>query len=391
MRIAWIWFLALSFQVGEPSRLPRLSGEAFDGDPVNLSTGLYWRSDEDLEIAGTSVALTRTYRTRDEVRRPFGFGVSHSYNLYLIGDSKTFQWADLILADGGRIHYRRVSGGQTKGDVVFEHTESPTEFYGSLLQWNGGGWNIDFRDGSRYAFGACTPGGRDICHVLVERDKDGNEARLDYDPMADDLTRISVDERRWIALTYDASHHIVASRASTGGSVRYEYDAAGDLVRVSKSDGRVQDYTYGPHHEVLTIREPDREIVNTYDAALRCVKQVIARGRRGEPAQGAPEVFQFSYRTNAQNRILETRIVQPTGALRVATFNVNGYLVTDTTDPDGPAFTQVVYARDAKTNLSPRVTVRCSVGGQIVEAFATVSEFEHPDEVRGALLARTCR
>ena len=47
--------------------------------------------------------------------------------------------------------------------------------------------------------------------------------------------------------------------------------------------------------------------------------------------------------------------------------------------------------RDEKTNLSPRVTVRCSVGGQIVEAFATVSEFEHPDEVRGALLARTCR
>jgi hypothetical protein len=35
--------------------------------------------------------------------------------------------------------------------------------------------------------------------------------------------------------------------------------------------------------------------------------------------------------------------------------------------------------------------VRCSVGGQIVEAFARVSEFEHPDEVRGALLTRTCR
>jgi YD repeat-containing protein len=364
--------------------------DVFDGDPVSLSLGLYWRSDEDLSVEGTDISLTRTYRTQDDGKRPFGIGVSHSWHLYLVGDGQTFQWADLILADGGRIHFRRMISGRTKFNAVFEHAESPTEFYGSQLSWNGDGWNIDLRDGGRYTFGQCTPGGKDLCHLLSKRAADGTEVRLEYDE-AGDLTRIAADDRRWIALTLDGSHRIVAARSSTGDRVSYEYDPAGHLARVTRSDGRLQEYTYGKRHEVLSIREPDRLIENTYDEALRCVKQVITFGARGEPPRPTPDVYQFKYRVNRQGRIAETRIVEPDGTLRIATFNVNGYLVTDTTDPGGPAFTEVIYARDDRTNLAPRVDVRCAVRGQIVEAFALVSEFEHPDTLRAQLLARTCR
>ena len=49
------------------------------------------RTDDDLWIEGSPITLTRTYRTRDTVARPFGIGTSHSYNLYLIGDGETFQ------------------------------------------------------------------------------------------------------------------------------------------------------------------------------------------------------------------------------------------------------------------------------------------------------------
>jgi YD repeat-containing protein len=388
MRTIGVSLLALALQAGgQPAARP-LADDPFDGDPVSLSTGLYWRSDDDISIDG--VTLTRTYRTRDDGVRPFGIGVSHSFNIYLVGDSKTFQWADLILADGGRIHYRRVTKGQTKVDATFEHTGSPTEFYGSLLQWNGGGWTIDLRDGGRYAFGACTPGGKDVCHLLAKLERDGAETRLGYDNETGDLQTITAGEGRWIALSYDASHRITAARASTGERVEYRYDQGSHLTGVTTSNGRTQEYTYGPHNEVLTIREPDRQIVNSYDAALRCVKQVITRAPRGGPPRGEPEVYEFSYRVNTQNKIVETKTVQPTGVVRIATFNTNGYLVTDTSDPNGPAFQQVIYARDENTNLSPRVTVRCAVRGQILEAFADVSQFEHPDNVRGQLIARTC-
>jgi YD repeat-containing protein len=389
MRIVIIGLFVLSLPLGEHPA--PLTGDVFDGDPVSLSTGLYWRSDDDLSIEGVAVTLTRTYRTRDEVKRPFGIGASHSYNLYLIGDGQTFQWAELILADGARIRYRRVTTGRTHDNATFEHTESPSEFYGSRLEWNGGGWNIDLRDGTRYSFGACAPRTKEVCHLLAISNPAGTETRLQYDSATDDLKMIQAGEGQWIALRYDSSHRIIAGRTSTGEAVTYEYDRQGRLARTVRTDGRMQEYTYGPRHEVRTIREPDREIVNTYDTDLRCLKQVITRGARNQSTTGTTEVYRFSYRINAQGRIIATTIVQPSGTVRIATFNVNGYLVTDTSDAGGPKFTEVVYARDDKTNLAPRVTVRCAKRGQIVEAFSPVGEFEHPDDVRGRLIESTCR
>ncbi len=389
MRLAIFSLITLALQVPGPSTPASFVDAAFDGDPVGLSTGLYSRSDDDINVPGTPLTLTRTYRTRDDGKRPFGIGTSHSYHLYLFGDAENFQWADLILEDGGRIHFRRISPGRTRDDALFEHTESPTEFYGSQLQWNGNGWNIDLRDRGRYTFSVINPSGKDQCRQTSRRDADGTELQFEYDA-AGDLTRIR-SAGGWITLAYDASHRIVRASSSSGVSVKYEYDEAGHLTRVATSGGRIQEYAYGSHHEVRSIREPDRLIENTYDAALRCVKQVITFGWRGEPPRPDPDVYTFSYRLNVGGKIVETKVIEPDSTVRIATFNVNGYLVTDTTDPTGPRFTQVIYARDDVTNLAPRVTVRCMVAGQMVEAFALVGQYEHPDTVRGQLLARTCQ
>ena len=389
MRFAIVFLCASGLTVQPSSSALSISADVFDGDPVSLSTGLYVRTDDDLSVEDGSLTLTRTYRTRDDRLRPFGIGVSHSYNLYLVGDSETFQWADLVLEDGGRIHFRRIMPGTALTNAVYEHRESPTAFYGSRLQWNGAGWTIDLRDGARYTFSACNPRGNDFCHLLARRDPSGHEVHLDYDASGD-LQRINGAGGGWIAFTH-AAHRIVLARASTGATVQYAYDAAGRLVRVATSRGRLQEYTYGRRNEVRSIREPDRLIENTYDAELRCVKQVVTFGERGQAPRGRPDVFAFAYRLNPQGKIIETTVVQPDGTVRVATFNVNGYLVTDTSDRGGPRFTEVVYARDERTNLAPRVTVRCAARGKIVEAVAAVGEHEHPDTVRGRLIAQTCR
>src|SRR5437762_1941570 len=145
-----------------------------------------------------------------------------------------------LLADGRRIRFEPVSSGKTHFDAIFEHKASPTEFYGALLQWNGQGWNIDLRDGGRYLFGACTPHGKDVCHIVGHRDARGVETVLQHDA-AGDVTRISSGDG-WIALSYDASHHIIDARSSRGETVKYEYDVGGHLVRVARSDGRLQEY-----------------------------------------------------------------------------------------------------------------------------------------------------
>jgi len=104
---------------------------------IDTATGLDVREDDDLVLRGTpSFVLRRTYRTRDSRSRAFGVGGSHTGDWYLVGDSATFQWADLILEDGGRIHYQRVSSGTTIAGARFEHWTTPTEFYGSTLAWS---------------------------------------------------------------------------------------------------------------------------------------------------------------------------------------------------------------------------------------------------------------
>lgn len=389
VRAILVLFVAASLPLDASGGAGRQMGDAYGGDPVSLGTGIYVRADDDLSIEGTGVALTRTYRTQDPGRRPFGIGASHSFNLYLVGDGRSFQWVDLILADGGRIHFHRVTGGNSISDAAFEHTGSPTEFYGSLLRWTGTEWHITLGNGGRYRFTGCRLDGREVCRLLEVRDTEDGLVTLRYDAATGDLGSISAGDGR-ITLAYDDSHRIVAAHDSRGTTMAYEYDSAGHLGRALRSDGRLQEYTYGARHEVLTIREPDRKIVNSYDSTLRCIGQSILRGPRGQLLAGPPERYEFGYRTDA-GEIVETRVTEPDGTLRIATFNGNGYLATDTSDPGGPHFVRVVYARDSETNLAPSVTVQCAVRGRIVEASSPVGPAEHPDLVRLRLVGETCR
>ena len=111
------------------------------GDPVGLGTGLFSLEQTDLYIADTlPLALTRTYRSRDSQSRPFGYGATHPYAMYLYSSGMCTE-TDLILPDGAKIHYVRVSQGDSWTDAVFQHVETattsatPTAVYESVITW----------------------------------------------------------------------------------------------------------------------------------------------------------------------------------------------------------------------------------------------------------------
>jgi hypothetical protein len=93
------------------------------------------------------VALTRTYQSGDTIKRPFGIGATHNYDLHL-WSAKQYEEADLILPDGSRIHYERTSAGTSFADAEFHHAASPGAFYDSRIVWNGGGWDLLARNGN---------------------------------------------------------------------------------------------------------------------------------------------------------------------------------------------------------------------------------------------------
>jgi hypothetical protein len=119
-------------------------------DPLNVSSGIFSMTKTDLFLPDVlPIVLTRTYRPADARSRAFGRGTTHPYDMYLVMDAPQYTWVDLLLPDGGRIHYDRISS-----DIILEHTTTPTQFCKSRVAWNPVTlmWDLTFTDGTVWNF-----------------------------------------------------------------------------------------------------------------------------------------------------------------------------------------------------------------------------------------------
>jgi RHS repeat-associated protein len=305
-----------------PATGPALGGRGTGGDPVDLGTGLFILTNTDLQLPDVlPISLQRTYRPNDTVSRSFGIGASHVFDMFLVGTTFPYTWQELILPDGARVHYDRVSPGTDWTDAVYEHTSSETAFFKSRISWNGNGWNLDLKDGSRIvfreAFGAGLPAQAGATRI---QDRYGNAITLTRNGDAD-LTQITSPNGRWIALTYDTSHRITDARDNIGRLVHYTYNAGGGLATVTDVRGGVTAYTYDAAGRMLTIKDA-RNIVyltNEYDANGRVITQTLAD----------QSTFHFAYTLDGTGRITQTEVTDPRTFVRRMTFNSVGYATSD--------------------------------------------------------------
>jgi len=319
-----------------PADWPPPGSCSVDGDPVDLSTGLFVLNNTDLSLPDVlPLALTRTYRPKDTATRPFGIGSTHPYEMFLWSVTNYTQ-ADLILPDGGRIHYVRISAGTGYSNAEYEHTATPTAFYKSRLKWNGTGWDVTLKDGTVYVFGDTTP-------LQSIRDRYGNKILITRaGGQSGNITRISSPNGRWMEFSYDGSNRITQARDLIGRAVNYTYDASGRLWKVTDPMGGVTEYTYDSSHRMLTIKNP-RGIVyvtNEYDANGRISRQTHADGG----------VYQFAYTLDGNGKVTQTDVTDPRGTHRIVTFNASGYALTDSHAVGGSDQQTTTYVRQAGTN-----------------------------------------
>lgn len=339
--------------VSQPSNAPRQGPKrrgAKDGDPVDLATGLFVYNKTDLALPGVvPITLSRTYRQQDTVSRPFGIGMTHPYEIFLVGDYGPWTYVDLILPDGGRIHYDRISPGTNWGDAVYEHTASPTEFYKSQIKWNGNGWDLTLKNGTVFVFpeSEAAPLPRYAALTGV-RDRYGNVLNLTRDANKN-LTRISSPSGRWMEFTYDSANRITQARDNAGRTVGYEYDSGGRMWKVTDVSGGVTEYGYDSLHRMLTVKDP-RGIVyltNEYDADDRIKKQT--------QADGTTYLFDYTF-DSGTGTVTQTDVTDPRGNVRRVTFNPSGYPLTDTYAVGKPEQQTITYERQAVTNKVLNVT-----------------------------------
>lgn len=259
-----------------------------DGDPVSLSTGLFDYTKTDLVLSDVLlVSLSRTYRPNDPLSRAFGVGATHAFDMFLVGDTYPYTYFELILPDGGRVRYNRTSPGTGYADAVYTHSSTTTIYYGSVITWNGAGWNLTLRNGTVYVFpdgyGGTTPQQGAIVGI---KDRYGNTVTITRDSNHN-LTQITTPNNRWIQFTYDSSNRITQALDNIGRTVSYSYDSGGRLSTVTDAKGGTTTYTYDSNNNMLTITDPRglTFLSNQYDSNGRVIQQTMADG----------STYQFSY------------------------------------------------------------------------------------------------
>jgi RHS repeat-associated protein len=334
-----------------PPKGPPAGGGAEDGDPVDLSTGLFVYQKTDLIVGDTiPLSLMRTYRQNDAMERAFGVGATHPLDMFLVGihDEQPGNYADLILPDGARIRYDYQSG--LPHGAWGEHLATTTAFYQSTLYKFADYWLIQTTDGTIYDFGWKSVGqpysAEARTYLRAVTDRFGNRVNFYRDNLFR-LVKVVSPNNRWMEFSYSGtSPSITQAKDNIGRTVGYEYDTDGRLWKVTDPKGGITEYTYDAQHRMLTIKDA-RGIVfltNEYDANGRVKKQTLADGT----------TYQFDYTLstdpNNSQLVVQTDVTNPRGIVRRVTFNGVGYPLTDTYALGKPEQKTITYEREPNTN-----------------------------------------
>jgi RHS repeat-associated protein len=365
--------------INVPGSSPPDNGETPDGpdrgDPVDPSTGVFILHNTDLYLPDRiPLVLRRAYNSGDNFARPFGRGMTHPYAMFL-WSARQYEQADLILPEGGKIHYVRTSAGTSWTDAEFLHVErpgdtpptpaTPTPFYKSTIVWNGRGWDLTLKDGTVYVFGENTP-------LQAIRDRFGNTVTITHATgQGGNITQVTSPSGRFIRFTYDGSNRLTQATDNIDRTVQYTYDqATGNLQTVTDPENHVTTYTWDATNRLATIKD-GRNIVyltNHYDANGRVDRQTLA-----DPDAS----YTYAYTTDSNGNVTQTDITNPRGYTERLTFNSNHYLLTDVQALGQPEERTMTYERLPNSNFPTAI-----IDGLNRRTEYTYDEFGHVKTVK---------
>lgn len=302
------------------NRLFGLSGGSRDGgrtagDPVDVSTGLFYLDKTDIILPGVlPVVINRTYRSNFTNSGPFGIGTSSSFDISLRAPSAFDNQTIVLISPGNR---QDIFSRQPNGTYV--NTSSPS-LRGAVLSETGSSqpvYSLTFKDGIVWKFNS---GGL----LISQADHHANTVSFVRDSFGR-VIRIEEPSGRALTISYGPpSLGLMSIQSITdpiGRQVRYSYDSSGRLEEVIDPAGGVTRYTYDGADRMLSLRDP-RGIVfltNEYDSDGRVVRQTQADGG----------VWLFAYTANG-TYISEATVTNPRGHKTTYRFNAAGYQTSET-------------------------------------------------------------
>lgn len=336
--------------VAPPAEGPPPGGcEAMAGDPVDCATGLFLHHATDLVVKDVlPIVISRTYRPKDSVLRPFGMGTSMPYAMYLYTSSTANPppVVDLILADGGRVRYA-LQSGTSYTDALWKHTSSPTAFNGSTLRVDAAvsRFVLSLNNGTTLTFDNHAPN-----QLQKITDRNGNSLTITLSGgNSGNITKVTSPSGRYVSFAYaNASFpgQITSATDNIGRTVSYQYDTTGRLITATDPDNKSEQYGYDASNRMTTVTDKRNNVMvtNEYDANGRVFRQTLADNA----------IWQFAY-TVVGGKVTQADVTDPRNVVRRMSFNTSGY-VTQEVRALGQAEQQTyIYQRNA-SNLVTSVT-----------------------------------
>jgi hypothetical protein len=183
---------------------------------VSLATGEFIYEKTDLALPDTiPLTFSRTYQNADSHSRSFGIGATDSYDIFMIGDKNPYTYQELVLPNGARVRFDRISSGTSWTDAVYTHVSADDPFYQARISWTTdptlpGPWKMVLKDGTTMIFPDGSASVDPVCQaVLLIMDRYGNKVTMDRHPARGGtgcvLTRITSPHGRYINVTTDTS------------------------------------------------------------------------------------------------------------------------------------------------------------------------------------------
>jgi len=289
--------------------------------------------------------------------------------------AQQYEEADLVLPDGARIHYVRVSDGTGWTDAIFEHVETattsatPTAFYKSVMSWNGNGWDLRLKDGTVYVFGENAP-------LQAIRDRYGNTIEIAHqNGQLGAVTRVTSPHGRWFEFTYNGPL-ISELKDPAGRRWQYTYDGQSRLWKVTDPMDHVTEYTYDADHNMTSVKNRNGVVYVTNEyTTVADAPTPVGWVKKQTHADGG--VYEFTYDV-VDGKSVQTDVKDPLGYIRRVTFNDDGYVLEDRRAVGEPEERATVSGRQAGTHFVTASTLGGLTTATTYDEFGNVTSVTRP-------------
>ncbi len=358
-------------------------------EPVNLNTGNFYLSQEDLSYSDSygEFKIYRNYNSLDADRMgSFGRGF-----VSLFDEGLSFDAARNIYynrEDGSEILFRKVLDGVYESPAGEDVSLKRIQVGSTTVELSGGEaqipiykYEVTREDESVITF--------DGTGTLIEI-KEKNGAVISITHYKDGRVTGIVREGITFPVSLNSFGCVSKITQPDGGEWNYGYDTNGNLVSVTDPEGGIKRFGYDAKHRMISWNDENnkRIVYNTYDNKGRVIKQIDQGG--GENTLSYDEANKKTVTCDAKGDITTyshdesgrtIRIEYPDNTVEVKSYE-NGYLKSEM----GRDNVLITYERDAKGRITKK-TVKGDVKdetGSVLKCVERISTYEY--DTRGNLI-----